>query len=246
MNFVDRDVLIAAMHAWLLDKQESLGQILFKAGQLKEAQKQALDVLLEQHLLVHNNDPQQSLHSLVKLASLNCMSKQITAEKLEASLSDWKDTISDERCPPNQSNDSGRFRKLRLHARGGLGEVFVAEDQELHREIALKEIQPSKADETVSRLRFVVEAEVTGRLEHPGVVPVYGFGVHANGRPYYAMRLIRGQSLKTLIARFHSKSQSDQNRTQHSLVFRGLLGNFNDTCNAVAYAHSRGVIHRDL
>ena len=244
MNFVERDALISAMHSWLLDKQQSLGQILLKAGQLKEAQKQALDVLLEQHLLVHNNDPQKSLQSLVK--SSYFISVHVTAEEFEASLSDWKDTIPDDRGSQVQNDDSSRFRKLWLHARGGLGEVFIAEDQELHREIALKEIQPSKADETTSRVRFVVEAEVTGRLEHPGVVPVYGFGVHANGRPYYAMRFIRGQSLKSLIARFHSKSQPHQNRTKQSLVFRGLLGNFNDACNAVAYAHSRGVIHRDL
>ncbi len=67
-----------------------------------------------------------------------------------------------------------RFRILRPHARGGLGEISVAEDTELHREIALKEIQGRYADDKESRARFVLEAEVTGGLEHPGIVPVYG------------------------------------------------------------------------
>src|SRR5262249_11341693 len=65
-----------------------------------------------------------------------------------------------------------RFRILRLHARGGLGEVFAARDQELNREVALKQIQDQYADDPESRHRFRLEAEITGRLEHPGVVPV--------------------------------------------------------------------------
>ena len=83
-----------------------------------------------------------------------------------------------------------RYRVLRPHAKGGLGEVFVASDQELHREVALKEIQTRHAHDTNSRGRFVLEAEITGRLEHPGIVPVYGLGSYADGRPFYAMRFI--------------------------------------------------------
>ena len=61
---------------------------------------------------------------------------------------------------------------------------------------ALKLIQEQHADDTDSRDRFLFEAEITGRLEHPGVIPVYGLGVDGKGRPYYAMRFIRGESLK--------------------------------------------------
>ena len=89
-----------------------------------------------------------------------------------------------------------RFRIVRFHARGGLGEVYVAIDDELHREVALKQIQDEHADDPDSRSRFVVEAEITGGLEHPGIVPVYGLGRNDDGRPYYAMRLIRGESLQ--------------------------------------------------
>src|SRR4051812_24124851 len=92
-----------------------------------------------------------------------------------------------------------RYRVLRSHAKGGLGEVFVALDEELGREVALKEIQGRHADHPESRSRFVLEAEVTGCLEHPGIVPVYGLGNYPDGRPYYAMRFIRGSSLKEAI-----------------------------------------------
>ena len=96
-----------------------------------------------------------------------------------------------------------RFRVLRLHATGGLGAVFVALDAELHREVALKQILDRHADDPSSRRRFLIEAEITGGLEHPGIVPVYSLGSHDNGRPFYAMRLVRGDSLKEAIAAFH-------------------------------------------
>ena len=79
----------------------------------------------------------------------------------------------------------------------------MALDGELHREVALKQILEKHADDPVGRQRFVAEAEITGGLEHPGVVPVYGLGTDAGGRPYYAMRFIKGDSLKEAIARFH-------------------------------------------
>ena len=72
----------------------------------------------------------------------------------------------------------------------------MALDQELRREVAFKEIQPQYADDSVSRERFVLEAEITEGLEHPGIVPVYGLGQYAGGRPFYAMRFIKGDSLK--------------------------------------------------
>jgi serine/threonine-protein kinase len=125
--------------------------------------------------------------------------------------------------------------------------VFVARDEELHREVALKEIQERFADQADSRSRFIREAEITGHLEHPGVVPIYGLGAYPDGRPFYAMRFIRGESMKEAIERFHApQARRLQPLGFHSLVFRELLERFVAVCNAVAYAHSRGVIHRDL
>ena len=139
-----------------------------------------------------------------------------------------------------------RFQVLRPLAKGGLGEVFVARDEELRREVALKLIQEQFADDTDSRDRFLFEAEITGRLEHPGVIPVYGLGVDGKGRPYYAMRFIRGESLKESIARFHRADGPTREPGERSLALRELLGRFISVCNTIAYAHGRGVLHRDL
>ncbi len=143
-----------------------------------------------------------------------------------------------------QSTSAGvRFRLLRPHARGGIGIVSVAMDAELHREVALKEILPEQADNPVSRARFLLEAEVTGRLEHPGIVPVYGLGATSQGRPYYAMRFVRGESLKEAI---EGSRESDASRGEEAMALRQLLSRFLDVCNTMAYAHSRGIIHRDI
>src|SRR6185437_2502671 len=108
-------------------------------------------------------------------------------------------------------------------------------------------VQDQFADDEVSRARFILEAEITGGLEHPGIVPIYGLGTYADGRPYYAMRFVKGDSLKDAIRRFH-QADADPRRDpgERALALRGLLMRFLDVCNAVAYAHSRGVLHRDL
>ncbi|MDE2508659.1 MAG: serine/threonine protein kinase, partial [Planctomycetota bacterium] len=102
------------------------------------------------------------------------------------------------------------------------------------------------ADDPASRARFVLEAEVTGGLEHPGIVPVYGLGTYGDGRPYYAMRFIRGESLKEAIDRFHFDESYKRDAGLRSLELRKLLRRFTDVCNAIEYAHSRGVLHRDI
>ena len=121
--------------------------------------------------------------------------------------------------------------------------MSIALDEELHREIALKEILPAHADNEENRTRFVREAEITGALEHPGVVPVYSLGQFADGRPYYAMRFVRGINLQIALDDYHN---DELEPAAKQLRFRQLLGRFIDVCNAIEYAHSRGVIHRDL
>ena len=157
-----------------------------------------------------------------------------TGPYVEAMNSDQGDASANARA--------GRFRVRRFHAAGGLGEVFVAEDVELHREVALKEIRRGCIGHEESRARFVLEAEITGNLEHPGIVPVYGLGAYPDGRPYYAMRFIRGETLAAAIKRFHGQAPV----RFASLEFRQLLGRLAAVCQAIAYAHNRGVLHRDV
>ncbi len=132
------------------------------------------------------------------------------------------------------------YRDLRFHARGGLGEVSLAWDESLGRDVALKRLHRTGADNPDRQRRFLREAAVTGRLEHPGIVPVYGLGEDADGHPCYAMRFIRGETLRDAIRAYHL------NPTKPAFAFRQLLGRFVAVCSAVAYAHSREVIHRDI
>ncbi len=134
------------------------------------------------------------------------------------------------------------YQILRPLARGGLGEVFVAQDTKLNREVALKIIQSSVAANAQEMARFLQEAEITGGLEHPGIVPIYALGRNSDGRPYYTMRLVKGMTLEEQI-RGSRRSGSPR---PTSLEFHQQLNHFVRVCEIVAYAHSRGVLHRDL
>jgi WD40 repeat protein/serine/threonine protein kinase len=251
MDFIGRGQLIAAMNAWVLDKQTSLGHVLLRIKALREDEHELLEALVDKHLAKHADDPEKSLAAVSSIGSLRDELSQIADSEVEASLAhvsrDRQNEDPHATVSVGTPTSSGlRFRILRPHAKGGLGEVFVAEDEELHRQVALKHIQPHLADRSDSRARFMLEAEITGGLEHPGIVPVYGLGTYADGRPFYAMRFIRGDSMKDSIDRFHSADFAKASPGERTLQFRKLLGRFIDVCNAIDYAHSRGVLHRDL
>ncbi|MGH8563033.1 MAG: serine/threonine-protein kinase [Gammaproteobacteria bacterium] len=125
---------------------------------------------------------------------------------------------------------------------GGVGRVLLGFDERIGREVAIKEMHadPELMDPRVYA-RFVREAQITGRLEHPGIVPVYDLGATSKGSPYYVMRLVRGDTLSKALAACIA------GRPEAGLAKRlQLVGTFIDICEAVAYAHSRGVVHRDL
>jgi serine/threonine-protein kinase len=253
MDFISRDALVAAMNAWVLTKAKPLGEILLEQKALSADRRTLLEALVQEHLKQHGNDPEKSLAAVSSLGPVQVDLKQIKDEDVQASLAhavaarprDAYATLAMESVGASTSSGS-RFRILRPHARGGLGQVSVARDAELNREVALKEIQEKHADNLESRARFMLEAEITGGLEHPGIVPVYGLGQYADGRPYYAMRFIRGDSLQEAVARFHSSPDKRLDSGERAVKLRELLGRFVDVCNAIAYAHSRGVLHRDL
>jgi WD40 repeat protein/serine/threonine protein kinase/tetratricopeptide (TPR) repeat protein len=170
----------------------------------------------------------------------------------EEPTNDRADLASQATQPPGEADGPApvlpplRYKPVQLHAQGNLGEVLRAQDEELNREIALKRILERHADNADSRRRFLREAEVTARLEHPGVVPVHGLGQDADGRPCYAMRFIQGASLKEAIERFHAADKPGRDPGERRLALRQLLTSFVTVCKTVAYAHSRGILHRDL
>ena len=145
--------------------------------------------------------------------------------------------------PPRGGMAIARFELIERRARGGLGEIYLANDVELGRYVAVKVLRSKHADDPMLQRRFRREAEITGRLEHPGIVPVYGLGLQEAGRLSYAMRYIHGRSLREAIRAFHALPRHAPGR---DLELRRLLGHFVEVCNAIAYAHAQGIIHRDL
>jgi len=144
------------------------------------------------------------------------------------------------RAPAGTSAE--RYVPKRFHAKGGMGEIWLAEDCDIGRQVALKKMLGAAQQE--QKDRFLVEARITGQLEHPGIVPIHELGTDPEGQPYYVMKFVHGRTLKKVIKEYHSpESKSDVPReVQHVR----LLQIFLDLCQTVAYAHSRGVLHRDL
>jgi tetratricopeptide (TPR) repeat protein len=118
-----------------------------------------------------------------------------------------------------------------LIASGGMGDVFRAHDRGLDREIAVKVLQERYPTDGATARRFVDEARITGRLQHPGIPPVHHVGTFPDGRPFLAMKLIQGQTLADILC-----EPSGTN----------LLATFEAICQAVGYAHAHGIVHRDL
>jgi serine/threonine protein kinase/tetratricopeptide (TPR) repeat protein len=145
---------------------------------------------------------------------------------------------------PDVLRGSAEYRPQRHHAHGGLGEILIAHQQELGRPVALKRIRPDKLQDK-ARHRFLREAAITARLQHPGIVPIYGLGQDDDG-PFYTMPFIQGQTLQEAIDGFQSDGSLRGDPGRRSLKFRGLLQQFITVCNTVAYAHDQGIVHRDL
>jgi serine/threonine-protein kinase len=257
-GLIQQAQLVAAFHAWTCDKSRSLADHLVAQGHLSGAGRTAVEALAAVHIEAKGG-VEQSLAAVPASEAFRASLARLGDADIDATLDhagagggstthngpvDPDRTAEDSVGTP--TSDGQRFRVLRPHARGGLGTVLVALDRELDREVALKRILDEHADEPHSRARFLLEAQVTGGLEHPGIVPVYGLGAYADGRPYYAMRLIRGDSLMEAIRRFHDDGSLKEDAGRRSLEFRKLLRRFVDVCNAIDYAHGRGVIHRDI
>ena len=251
VGLIDQEGLINAFSAWTRARGKTLAEILLERGAIDEESRAILVAMAEKQLKLHGGDTEKSLASIAAGPSTREKLAALGDTDLTASVGlVGSHTPSPDATPTmsvgTSTSDGQRFRVLRPHAQGGLGAVFVALDGELNREVALKQILDHHADDPTSRTRFLIEAEITGGLEHPGIVPVYGLGHYGDGRPYYAMRFIRGDSLKEAIAAFHADEVLKRDPGRRSLAMRKLLRRFVDVCNAIDYAHGRGVLHRDL
>jgi serine/threonine-protein kinase len=137
---------------------------------------------------------------------------------------------------PRGLDPAGQLQVLGEIARGGMGAVLKGRDTRLGRDLAVKVLLETHQGKTELVQRFVEEAQIAGQLQHPGIVPVYELGQFPDKRPYFTMKLVKGQTLAALLA---GRKGPAEDRPR-------LVGVFGQVCQTLAYAHARGVIHRDL
>jgi serine/threonine-protein kinase len=134
------------------------------------------------------------------------------------------------------SGGAGRYQLAGEIARGGVGVILKGRDPDIGRDVAVKMLRAEHAGRPSMVQRFVEEAQITGQLQHPGILPVYELGLSDERRPFFTMKLIKGETLARLLA----------DREQNAVERRKFLTYFEHVCQATAYAHAKGVVHRDL
>ncbi len=190
-------------------------------------------------------------NTVTRSANENASRRETQDEKNQPTpaLGEQVATSNDRIASDGPADPGQRFRILRRIAEGGIGTVYAAFDKDLQREVALKELKGSLVRKAGVINRFLVEATITSHLEHPNIVPIYAVGQRSDGRHFYAMRFIRGQSMQSAIGNLHRqalKISYGELNFRRDPEARDLLLRFVTVCRAIGFAHSRGVIHRDL
>jgi serine/threonine-protein kinase len=240
-DLIDAAQLAEICTAWTARKEPPLADLLVESGWITPADQADVYRLLERKIKKHGG-AQASLAACAD-ASIRGLLGAVDDEQVRQSLATLPQGEAAALAPTTdyRPETRGRYTLTQLHAQGGIGQVWLAQDQQLGRAVALKELRPEQVGDTAAQSRFFEEAKVTGQLQHPGIVPVYELAWHPEShQPFYTMRFIQGRTLREAVREYHAKG------TAGLLDLNSLLNAFVAVCNAVAYAHSRGVLHRDL
>lgn len=256
LRYLDAEQFVEAVDAWANNPSVSIADYLVDRGVLSKASRHYLDGLIGHGLDFYDGNVSKTLESLgghERVATILQSGAESSARDLLQTRLDLKlpDGFFEGEASTATTLDErpGRYTRSSEYSRGGMGRILLVHDELLARDIALKELlplsdihvgeqglEPSPVKHAASLIaRFLREARVTGRLEHPSIVPVYELGRRENGSLYYTMRLVRGKTLRVVLQ--ECKTLEDRLR---------LLPNFVDVCMGIAYAHSRGVVHRDI
>ena len=242
---VDADRLTETCAAWAEEPSQSLAKLFVDRGLMTDEQKTQIEKVVASELEAHGGNAQATLAATMdgrSLEAIRDIAGSRNALEAEFKLSPQAQSghvVLGTLSPGEESRE--RYTLTHLHAKGGMGRVWLARDGALGRQIALKELRPDQADNSIVCSRFLYEAKITAQLEHPGIVPVYELG--EGEAPYYTMRFVRGRTLSEAIRAYHKKRAAGETDSVSKVA---LLTAFVNVCHAVAYAHSRGIIHRDL
>jgi eukaryotic-like serine/threonine-protein kinase len=242
---VDTDRLAETYADWVKEPTQPLADLFVQRGVMTDEQKTEVERVVASELQANGGDPHATIVATIDGRSLDAIRGIAGADgALDIKLNpspppQGGHMVLGTLSPTDENRD--RYTLTHLHAKGGMGRVWLARDSSLGRQIALKELRPDQTDNSIVCSRFLYEAKITAQLEHPGIVPVYELG--EGGVPYYTMRFVRGRTLSEAIRAYHKKRAAG---AANSVEKVELLTAFVNVCHAVAYAHSRGIIHRDL
>lgn len=213
--------------------------------------KEKLQELLQYFL--HNKDP-KPIEDLIAEHTQQLtqgLSKTYDADATQAfDASQQIDNISSEMDSIDIDNNLSTGRRYTTQYElgvGGMASVWKVRDQQLLRSVALKRLHRNKASDHYEKENFIIEAQITAQLQHPGIVPIHDIHLSNTGEVYFTMSEIKGQTLQEIIRSVHQASSTDQWKSTYAgWSIRRIIDTIKDICTTLAYAHSRGVIHQDL
>ena len=214
----------------LRDEVEKLARFQAQAGSFRESSAVNLAAALPADAAVVMGSAK---HSVLKALGKTIEMPRVALREAADGLDPVVRPMSPEM--PDRNSDS-RYQLQGVIARGGMGAILKVRDVDLGRDLAIKVLLDEHKENPEVIQRFVKEAQIGGQLQHPGIAPIYELGQFPDKRPFFAMKLVRGETLSKLLA---DRGELSADRGQ-------FLGIFEQVCQTMAYAHSRGVIHRDL
>ncbi len=244
-GLIDAQQFATGCSLWCAKKELSLAQICIDQGWLTPEDRDHIAYLLERNLHKHKGDEHATLAAAADPKIIKVL-ENLNDPDIERSLHGLS-TPEDHSLMATtafRTESRDRYTLTRLHAKGGIGQVWLARDNDLGRDVALKELQPQGAQYPEIWANLLEEARLTSQMQHPGIVPIYELSRRNEKQPpFYTMRFVKGRTLREAIKAYHERRSSGKAEV---LDLRALLDAFVGVCNAVAYAHSLGVLHRDL
>jgi len=255
LEYIDDAALAAACESRRRDPTRTLADILVARGTLDATHRALVEEVVESHLTPHGGDVEACYAEIIEkgwvpsVLTGNAPSPSTASgppiDRAESGVV-WEgvgaDELTDTATLGSYTSGGSRYELLERKGGGGMGEVWIARDRELNRDVLLKQVLPKLAEHPQSRGSFLRETRTGAILEHPGIVPVYDIGQHPGGQLFQVMRYFRPGSLHKKIAAYHLAHPDSLDE----LAFRTLLGHFATACRAIEFVHTRGILHLDI